>query len=173
MINSFWMSMGQDRSTGAGKVWFDSHHQHCLFGVPAASREGHTAGKGDLCWYGDKWDQDPHSRRYCGSGWGLCSLLSWQVPQAPHRPPTPTTPSCFVPITSINLWPCSFWNMVQLQRLLGISSYLRYPVQSLNQGYFILQFLYIKHHRLLIQTAKLQKYDQEPARVHFLHTLSV
>lgn len=38
----------------------------------------------------------------------------------------------------------------------------------------ILQFVYIKHRKLLIQTAGLQqKHCQEPSRVHFPHTLSV
>lgn len=38
----------------------------------------------------------------------------------------------------------------------------------------IMQFIYVKHHKLLIQTAKLQqKHCQEPSRVHFPHTLSV
>lgn len=108
-------------------------------------------------------------------GEGCAATWSWQVPHAAHRPPMPTTSSCFVPVTSISLWqawPCYFWKMVQHQKLLGISSCLRYPVQSLNQG-FILQFLYVKHHKLLIQTARLQKHYQEPSRVHFLHKLSV
>lgn len=37
-------------------------------------------------------------------------------------------------------WPYYFWKMMH-QRLLGIPSYLKYPVPSLNQGYFIFPFM--------------------------------